>query len=101
MRKILLIAILMLSRQQLYAENQEQTSTEENVSGYETQVTDEELWNSIEILIRAGILEIKDGHLLVKKEPPSESPLDILSKCGRLKKGNTTASSICLKAECL
>jgi hypothetical protein len=102
MRKLLLVSLLMLSSSKLFAEdNSVTTSVQENADQENVVITEEQVRASIDLLIRAGILEYKDGHLQEKKDLVKETPTEFLSNCGRVRKQNNNTSSICLRAECI
>lgn len=99
MRKFLIAAIIMFNSLRIFAETSDSShSNTENLAPESSEITEEQVNESIQILLQAGILTItQNGKIIINKKPQSseESALKLLQKSGRLEKDSTADSSIC------
>lgn len=99
MRKFLIATIIIFNSLRIFAETKDSShSNTENLAPESSEITDEQVHESIKILLQTGILTItRDGKITINKKPKSgeESALKLLQKSGRLEKDNTADSSIC------
>lgn len=100
MRKFFIAAIIiMFNSLRIFAETKDSSCLNiENLTSENSEVTEEQVNESIKILLQAGVLTItQDGKITINKKMKSneESALNLLHKSGRLEKDSTADSSIC------
>lgn len=99
MRKFLITAMVIFNSLRIFAETSDSSHlNKESLASENSTLTEEQVYESIEILLQAGILTISpDGKIAISKKlkASEESALKLLYKSGRLQKDTTAESSIC------
>lgn len=94
--KVVIVLMLILSGQFTLAHEDQQTpqegQTESEQTAPEEAVTQEDIEDAMSVLIESGVIEIKEGKVILK----DPSVLDELRRNGRLSRKKVIRSSICI-----